>query len=59
VQDVARRCCLAFGLTLFGLDIAEEEGALSLIDINYFPGYRGVPDAPRRLAEHILKVARG
>ncbi len=59
VQDIARRCSQAFGLTLFGLDIAEDEGALSLIDINYFPGYRGVPDAAQRLAACILKTAKG
>lgn len=59
VQEVARRVSRAFGLTLFGLDIAEDEGALSVIDVNYFPGYRGVPDAALRLATCILKSAQG
>ncbi|HSB70875.1 MAG TPA: ATP-grasp domain-containing protein [Candidatus Methylomirabilis sp.] len=59
VEDIARRCGEAFGLGLYGLDIAESEDGPYVIDVNYFPGYRGVPDAARRLAEHILRVARG
>jgi ribosomal protein S6--L-glutamate ligase len=59
VEDIARRSGQAFGLTLFGLDIAEDEEGPCVIDMNYFPGYRGVPEAARRLADHILKVAKG
>lgn len=59
VEDIARRCAQAFDLKLYGLDIAEDEGGYSIIDVNYFPGYRGVPDAARRLAEYILKAAKG
>lgn len=59
VEDIARRCGQAFGLRLYGLDVAEDEEGLSVIDVNYFPGYRGVPDAARRLADYFLKVAKG
>ena len=56
VESLARRCGEAFGLELFGLDVAEdpERGPL-IIDLNYFPGYRGVPNAARRLASYILR----
>jgi ribosomal protein S6--L-glutamate ligase len=54
VERLARRCAAAFGLELYGLDIAEDsERGLQVIDVNYFPGYRGVPDAARRLADYI------
>lgn len=59
VEDLARGCGRAFGLELYGLDLAEEEDGPYVIDVNYFPGYRGVPDAGRHLAEYILRAAKG
>jgi ribosomal protein S6--L-glutamate ligase len=54
VEQIARRCGAAFGLELYGLDVAEDpEAEPRIIDVNYFPGYRGVPDADRRLADYI------
>ena len=29
---------------------------LYVVDVNYFPGYRGVPDAARRLADYIAQA---
>jgi ribosomal protein S6--L-glutamate ligase len=59
IEDIARRCGQAFGLELYGLDIAEDpERGLQIIDVNYFPGYRGVPDAARRIADYITRVVR-
>jgi ribosomal protein S6--L-glutamate ligase len=58
VERIARRCGEAFGLELYGLDLAEDESGLYVVDVNYFPGYRGVPDAAARLARYILSVAR-
>lgn len=54
VSDMARKCARAFGLELYGLDLAEDEKGVFVIDVNYFPGYRGVPDAAQRLAAHIF-----
>ncbi len=59
VEDLARRCGVAFGLELYGLDIAETDEGEAIIDVNYFPGYRGVPGAARRLTDYILKTIRG
>lgn len=58
VENLARRCGQAFGLELYGLDVAEDEDGLYVMDVNYFPGYRGVPDAAHRLAEYIAKSAQ-
>lgn len=56
VESIARRCGEAFGLELYGLDLAEAHTGAYVVDLNYFPGYRGVPDAASRLAEHILRA---
>lgn len=58
VKDLARRCGAAFGLKLYGLDVAETAEGEVIIDVNYFPGYRGVPDAARRLTEYLLTTLR-
>jgi ribosomal protein S6--L-glutamate ligase len=56
-ESLARECAAAFGLQLYGLDVAEDPTyGLQIIDVNYFPGYRGVPDASRRLADYICGV---
>jgi ribosomal protein S6--L-glutamate ligase len=44
IENIARHCGEAFGLGLYGLDIAEDETGLYVLGVNYFPGYRGVPD---------------
>jgi ribosomal protein S6--L-glutamate ligase len=59
IEQLARRCGRAFGLELYGLDLVEEVDGAQVVDVNAFPGYRGVPDAPSRLAEHISRAAHG
>jgi ribosomal protein S6--L-glutamate ligase len=59
VIAMARHCGKAFGLQLYGLDIAEDRDGTYVVDVNYFPGYRGVPNASRQLADYILKAAKG
>lgn len=58
-EAIARRCARAFGLSLYGLDLVEQDGEASVVDVNYFPGYRGVPDAARRIADLVWRTARG
>ena len=58
LEELARRCGRAFGLELYGVDIAEDAAGAYGVDVNYFPGYRGVPDAAGRLADYIQKLAR-
>src|SRR2546430_4796643 len=49
--DIAQRCGGAFGIDLFSVDIVESAGQTYVVDMSSFPGFKGVPDAPRRLAE--------
>jgi ribosomal protein S6--L-glutamate ligase len=58
LRELAARCGRAFGLTLYGLDLIEGPDGPVIVDVNYFPGYRGVPDAAPRVAEQIERFAR-
>jgi len=57
LQDIARRCGAAFGIDLFGVDIVESDGRAYVVDMSGFPGFRGVPDSSRRLAQYIYAAA--
>ncbi len=63
VRDIALRCGRVFGLGLFGLDVVESPRGPWVVDVNTFPGYKGVPDAASRIAQYIgaaaVRAARG
>lgn len=59
VRDIALRCGRIFGLGLYGLDLIESQSGPVVVDINYFPGYKGVPDAAPLIADYIDEYARG
>ena len=56
--ELALRCGRVFGLTLYGLDLIEGPYGPVIVDVNYFPGYRGVPEAAERVAGQIERFAR-
>ena len=57
LHDIALRCGRAFGIDLYGVDIIESEGKPYVVDVSSLPGFKGVPDAPRLLAQHICAAA--
>lgn len=57
VQEIARRCGHIFGLGLYGLDIIEGPHGPVVIDLNYFPSYKGVPNAAKQIADYMLDFA--
>lgn len=57
LEALGRRCAAAFGLELWGIDVVETEDGPVVVDVNSFPGYRGLPDAPVLIAERALTVA--
>jgi ribosomal protein S6--L-glutamate ligase len=59
VRELALRCGEAFGLGLFGLDVIESPDGPVVVDVNYFPGYKGVPDAAALIADYIGDYAVG
>lgn len=46
------------GIDVFGIDIVLSDGRPVVVDASSFPGFKGVPDAGRRLADYILDAAR-
>jgi glutathione synthase/RimK-type ligase-like ATP-grasp enzyme len=63
VRELALRCGSAFGFSLFGFDIVVSRDRPYVVDISSLPGFKGVPDAAARLADHVFaageRVANG
>ena len=55
--DIARRCGAAFGIDLFSVDIVESGGRPFVVDMSSFPTFKGVPDAPLRVAQYVYVAA--
>jgi ribosomal protein S6--L-glutamate ligase len=58
LEDLVRRCGEVFGLELYGVDLIRTPVGYSVIEVNCFPGYKGVPDGGTRIVRHILDRAR-
>jgi ribosomal protein S6--L-glutamate ligase len=58
LRDIALRCGAAFGIGLYGLDVIETDDGPYVVDFSSFPGFKGVPDAGRLLADYIWGVAQ-
>ena len=56
LRNLARSCGLAFGLTLYGVDVLESASGPLVIDVNDFPNYTGVPHAPGGIAESVIEL---
>ena len=48
-----------FGLRLFGLDVLELPEGPVVVDVNEFPNYTGVDDAPAEIGRAVLEMAEG
>jgi ribosomal protein S6--L-glutamate ligase len=57
LRDIARRCGRALGLGLYGLDVVEGPRGPVVVDLNYFPGYKGVPDIAPVIADYVERFA--
>lgn len=53
LREIALRCAAAFGVELFGVDVVLSGGVAHVVDIQSFPGFKGVPDAALRLADYV------
>lgn len=59
LRDIALRCGRALGLGLYGLDVVEGPSGPVVVDLNYFPGYKGVPGIAPLIAEYVERYAAG
>jgi ribosomal protein S6--L-glutamate ligase len=57
IRRIALRCGEAFGLGLYGLDIIESRTGPRVVDVNYFPGFKGIAGAADAVAGYIAEVA--
>jgi len=56
LRDITARCGRAFGIDLYGVDFIESGGRSYVVDMCSIPGFRGVPDASRRLARYFYRT---
>jgi ribosomal protein S6--L-glutamate ligase len=54
---LVRRCGEVFGLDLYGVDLVKTPKGYSVIEVNCFPGYKGVPQGGERISKFILDQA--
>lgn len=59
VYRIAQRVREGFGLELFGIDVIESPDGPQVVDVNYFPGYKGCEDPAPQIAEVIHRLAVG
>jgi fructose-1,6-bisphosphatase/inositol monophosphatase family enzyme/glutathione synthase/RimK-type ligase-like ATP-grasp enzyme len=57
LRDIALRCGEVFGLRLFGVDVVMSKGRPCVVDMQCFPGFKGVPGAAAQLAGEIHAAA--
>ena len=57
-RSIAARVGEAFGVDLFGVDIIVSDGRPTVVDVNTFPGFKGVPNAGALLGEYIFEKAK-
>jgi ribosomal protein S6--L-glutamate ligase len=57
LADLVRRCGKLFGLELYGVDLVKTPKGFSVIEVNCFPGYKGVPQGGERISQFILDHA--
>lgn len=50
-------CGAALGLHLYGVDLVQTDAGPFVVDVNYFPGYKGIPEADELIAEYVHRFA--
>ena len=57
IEELALRAGAASGLGLYGLDIIESPDGPVVVDLNYFPGYKGCAGVAEPMARYIAAYA--
>ena len=58
LEELVRRCGKLFGLQLYGVDLVKTPKGYSVIEVNCFPGYKGVPQGGERISQFILERSK-
>lgn len=56
LEAIAEGCRRAFGLTLFGVDVLDRGDGLAIVDVNEFPNYTGIEEAPQAIGSLLLRT---
>jgi ribosomal protein S6--L-glutamate ligase len=56
-HDLVRGCREEFGLVLFGLDVLESTNGPVIVNVNEFPNYTGIEEAPAVIGRLLLQEA--
>jgi ribosomal protein S6--L-glutamate ligase len=59
LRRIADGCRDEFGLALFGVDVLQSGDGLAIVDVNEFPNYTGVPEAPEAIGALLLAARPG
>jgi ribosomal protein S6--L-glutamate ligase len=59
LREIALACGRILGLGLYGLDALETDEGPIVVDVNYFPGYKGVSGVAPLIADYIEDYAHG
>mgnify|MGYP000312408332 CR=1 FL=1 len=57
LRELALAAGEALGLELFGVDVVLGPNGAAIVDVNAFPGYKGVPAAERWVADHLAAAS--
>jgi ribosomal protein S6--L-glutamate ligase len=58
LREIALACGRAFGVELFAVDVLVSEGRPFVVNVQSFPGFKGVPEAALRLADYLYTAAQ-
>ncbi len=58
LHDLAISCGRSLGLQIYGVDVLICQKGPIVVDVNYFPSFRGVSSAADQLTDHIGSIAR-
>jgi ribosomal protein S6--L-glutamate ligase len=57
IRDVALRAGECLGLEIYGIDMIESDDGLWIVDVNGFPGFKGLPGVEPALVSYIARRA--
>jgi ribosomal protein S6--L-glutamate ligase len=52
-RDIVLTCGRVLGLHLYGVDLVVTDDGPFVVDVNYFPGFKGVPGAAQLIADYV------
>lgn len=58
IVDLTLKVGEIFGLEIFGIDILPYKGSYVVLDVNDFPGFRGVKEAGKAIARYLISAAK-